>query len=188
MPSFATMVDSSYDLLDNLVAWSKNNREGLIVNYEQLSSNDLNKETIAQLSHQAEMKKIKLISIDNDVIFDADRNMILTVLRNLMANAIKFSPTESSIIIGAIAKNGRIEYSVTDQGAGMSQEQINKVLDPSIDYHSKGTMNEPGSGLGINLCQSFIQKHKGELKIESSPQKGSSFIFTLPRKSKQGND
>jgi len=110
---------------------------------------------------------------------NADENMITTVIRNLISNAIKFSHPESSIIIRANLSDGKSEISVTDHGVGIKKQDQEKLF--KIDQHlsTPGTSDEAGTGLGLILCKEFIKKNNGHIWVESEMGKGSTFKFTL---------
>lgn len=182
MPQFVSAVDSSYDLLDNLVTWGRQNQEGLKPNIQLLNSNTLIEQTTKHVQQLARLKKITISSNNAAIEFKGDNNMILTVIRNLLSNAIKFSEPGTEVTITTRKKANSIEFLVKDKGVGLSEEDIKKLLNPDIDFTSKGTLRESGSGLGINLCLAFIKEQGGNLAIESKVNEGSTFIFSMPLK------
>ena len=107
--------------------------------------------------------------------------MIKTVLRNLVTNGIKFSNPRGRIRINAERTNQKIKVSVTDDGIGMDEETQEKVMDRQTTFTSQGTSGEKGSGRGLDLCIDFVEKHGGEIWVESEPGQGSTFNFTLPK-------
>ena len=119
--------------------------------------------------------------------------MITTVLRNLIANAIKFTPKKGKITIRTnlklIEKNGEsiefVELSVIDTGIGISEDMINRILKSTDSYTTLGTDKEQGSGLGINICMDFLNRHDQKLFIESNKGEGSTFKFYLPVKNNE---
>ncbi|NQV02207.1 MAG: ATP-binding protein, partial [Bacteroidia bacterium] len=113
----------------------------------------------------------------------ADGNMFESIVRNLVSNAIKFTPQEEKITITAKSLDGKwAEISVKDTGIGMSQKMIDALFKLDIDTSRKGTDNEPSTGLGLIICKDFVEKHGGKLWVESEEGKGSTFYFTLPSK------
>lgn len=180
MPEFVAAVDSSYDLLDNLVTWGRHNQEGLKPNFQNLNSNALIEQTIKHVQQLARLKNISITTNNAGIEFKGDSNMISTVIRNLVSNAIKFSKPGTEVAILAVRRDKYIDFLIQDEGVGLSQENIQKLLNPEIEFTSKGTLNESGSGLGINLCQSFIHLHGGNLSIESEENNGSTFKFCIP--------
>ena len=110
----------------------------------------------------------------------ADGEMVNLALRNLVSNAVKFTPRGGSIYISAEKFADKILVSVKDTGIGISREDQMKILTPDNFFTKNGTENESGSGIGLKLVNEFIKLMGGELKIESSPGQGSKFLFTLP--------
>ena len=177
---YIPMVNSTYNLLETLLVWSKSGDDNLISNPEKTSISEIISKTTDHLSHLASTKNITLNSIVESSIFYADKNMILTVLRNFVSNAIKFSHPHSTVDIIAKKISNNIIFTVRDYGVGMTQEQIDIVLKERIGKYSVGTMGEQGSGLGLALCNTLIKKHHGKISIDSIPNKGSSFVFEVP--------
>ena len=173
-------------LLENLLEWSKTQTNQLEVkpkNYRLLSIFD---ETMQANKHHANSKNITIkADINEDITIWADKNMISTVLRNLISNAIKFSEKGSNIDIHALELNEKIIITIKDYGIGISQKNMEKLfrLDSKITSH--GTDNEKGSGLGLILCKEFIDKNGGEISVESKPGEGSIFSFSVPSATKK---
>lgn len=136
--------------------------------------------TIDALMINIENKSIKInVNIDEKTIVFVDENMITTVIRNLISNAIKFSHPEGLISIRCAQKDELVELSVIDNGVGIKKEDQEKLF--RIDQHvtTLGTSEEKGTGLGLILCKEFVEKNSGEIWVESELNKGSAFIFTL---------
>lgn len=143
--------------------------------------NDLVDTAIGIVSAQADYKNIRLVkSCSTHLFIHADRNMILTVLRNLISNAIKFSEQNTSIEILVWEKSEEIVTSVKDHGTGMNEVVLTRLFSKSNEQ-KPGTMGEMGTGLGLVLCQEIVQKHEGEIWAESSLGRGSTFHFSLQR-------
>ena len=106
--------------------------------------------------------------------------MINLVLRNLISNAIKFTPENGHIAIGATELSSFVEVYVQDTGLGLSSEALEKINGNDF-YTTKGTASESGTGLGLMLCKDFLNRNGGQMHIESEIGKGSTFSFTLPR-------
>ncbi|MDD2564982.1 MAG: ATP-binding protein, partial [Salinivirgaceae bacterium] len=106
--------------------------------------------------------------------------MLKTVIRNLVSNALKFSYNGGIVTVDTQTKENEIVVSVKDTGKGMTNEEIDKLMNQNVHFTTYGTNNEKGSGLGLMLCKDFIKLHNGELRVESEPDKGSTFSFTLP--------
>jgi signal transduction histidine kinase len=110
----------------------------------------------------------------------ADKNMIKTIVRNLISNAIKFTRRNGKVEVKALIYNRHVEISVSDSGIGMTKESIAKLFRLDGNPSTRGTENEKGTGLGLFLCKEFIEKHGGKIWVESEPGKGSVFRFNLP--------
>ena len=115
-----------------------------------------------------------------NVILFADKDMINTVLRNLISNAIKFTNQGGEIIVSVNEEKDKLMVSVKDNGIGIPKDVIGKLFRIDENYSTRGTANEAGTGLGLMLCKEFIEKHDGEIWVESEVEKGSTFYFTLP--------
>ncbi|MFC2104021.1 tetratricopeptide repeat protein [Bacteroidota bacterium] len=178
--------ENAFKLLQNLLDWSRSQIGG--IKFEPVSIN-LTKivENNIELYHEiAKSKNIRLISeIENDTFVFADLEMINTVFRNLISNAIKFTTSGGNVKIKSINKNGYIEISVLDTGVGIDQENLQKMFRIDSKYSTVGTANEKGTGLGLILCKEFINQNDGEISVESELGKGTKFIFTLPAKNTQ---
>ncbi len=179
-------IENTYKLLENLLLWSRSQRKKIEFKPKKINLFLKVFDTSEFLSQLAKNKSIKLtntISL-NDHVF-ADKDMLSTILRNLISNAIKFTPKGGKIIISAETKTRnknlrQIEISVKDTGVGISKEMLAKLFDITENTSTKGTENERGTGLGLILCKEFVEKHGGKIWVESEEGKGSEFIFTLP--------
>lgn len=179
MKSFYPVVDSTYDLLENLLTWARYNKEKLDVNPEKFDIREICWMAIRHTAHLAENKKITVINQVEKVIVEADRNMLQTIMRNLISNAIKFSGAGSKVTISSSTSSSHVEIQISDEGVGISDEIVRKLFSAPLEHHTKGTMGERGSGLGLSICKTFIEKHGGEIWVTSKPGQGSSFFFSL---------
>ncbi len=179
-------MDESLNLLQNLLGWAKSESDKIQIIPEQVDIHELVEQTFRLLKLGSEQKQIQLVNtIEKEVFVYADLNTIKTVLRNLVSNAIKFTPIKGVISIDGVSNEDRLTISVTDNGQGIPEEDIQKILNPNEHFSKLGTENEPGTGLGLVLCQAFIQKNGGVLNIKSTVGEGSSFCFDLPLYEKQ---
>jgi signal transduction histidine kinase len=170
---------SIFDLLQNLLEWSRNQRGEIKVEPEKLIINDIIDECIILLSLLLKEKNIKVDKeIEGNLIY-ADRKMIITVIRNLLHNAVKFSNPGSIIKIRSIKRGDLIVLSVEDSGIGIKPDILAKLFKISEHITTYGTNKEKGSGLGLILCSDFIEKNGGTISVEST-EKGSKFSFTVP--------
>ncbi|BFP40350.1 response regulator [Flavobacteriaceae bacterium GF1] len=174
-------MDEALSLLQNLLGWAKSESNQIQVIPEHLDLGDIVEQTFRLLKLGSEHKKITLINnIPQETYVHADLNTTKTVLRNLLSNAIKFTPVNGEIKVNAISKKDRTIVEVQDNGQGIPPEDIPKILNPKEHFSKLGTEKEPGTGLGLVLCQNFVNKNGGTLKIKSTVGKGSTFYFDLP--------
>lgn len=172
---------NTHNLLENLLHWASIKTKIYEVKPEVIKMEKLVDTAISMVSSQAIYKKITPVKSNIENIYiHADQNMILTVLRNLISNAIKFSQQNSTIEIGVQEKSGDVITSVRDHGTGMDKTILNKIFSKS-NTQKHGTMGEFGTGLGLVLCQELIQKHNGKIWAESTPGVGSTFYFSLTK-------
>ena len=169
-------------LLHDLLLWSQAQFKAISFEPAPLSLREEFKMLLLNQQYLAENKKVQLqVETPEDYHVLADANMLRTILRNLVTNAIKFSAAGQTITISARKKDGRIFISVTDEGIGINARTINKLLNKNIEnITSFGTSGEKGSGLGLSISIEFIEQHGGELQIESEVDKGSTFTFSVP--------
>jgi PAS domain S-box-containing protein len=177
----------SYRLLENLLQWSKNQRGLISFDPKPLSVVRIINDILNIFGKIADHKKISIfVEVKPDLHVYADKEMILTTLRNLVSNAIKFTGENGEIIISASEKmdfdicQSFIEFNVSDNGIGINETQIQKLFSLTENYSSKGTYNETGTGLGLLLCKEFVEKHNGKIWVESKPGEGSNFKFCIP--------
>jgi len=169
------------NLLENLLQWSRAETGKIAFNPEKLNLLYIVEGVIDFLEGNVQQKNIKIKQlIGPDIAVLADDNMLKTIFRNLVSNAIKFSLRDGCITLTATATNGQIEITVADTGVGIPPETLPLLFQIENTITTKGTSNEAGTGLGLILCKEFIEKHKGKIWVESTEGKGSKFIFTLP--------
>lgn len=174
--------ETTFQLLDNLLAWAKTQLGRTIINPELFTLESLIAETVKQTMPQALIKNISLVSdrIEDVEIF-ADQNMIRTVLRNLVSNAVKFSFPGGTIELDSFIEDNKLTITVTDHGTGIPPEALDKLFNLSEQtITTKGTANEKGTGLGLILCREFIEKNGGSIAAKSEMGKGSTFSIILP--------
>ena len=136
-------------------------------------------ETLA-LNSKAKNISINQLFPKNFEIY-ADTNMLKTILRNLISNAIKYTNVNGKINISATLEDGQVKITVLDNGVGIDKETIDKLFNIDTIITTKGTAKENGSGLGLVICKEFVEKHGGKIWVESEKGKGSNFIFTIPQ-------
>lgn len=171
----------TFSLLENLLDWARTQSDGFPFSPKKIFINDLIRKEIIHLKPNADQKNISLINNTNDAItITADEKMISVVIRNLISNAIKFTPNKGSVQVEAIMKMDKIEILVSDSGIGMNNKTIEKLFKIENSFTNLGTENEKGSGLGLIICKEFIEKHGGKILAESEIGKGSRFYFSIP--------
>ncbi len=172
-------------LLDNLLDWSRTQTDHIKYNPSNVELHSSVIE-IRQMFHSSIIKKNIHFEnlIPKNTYAWVDPNMFKTVLRNLIGNAIKFTPDNGTIELSIEASDDKIIVSLRDTGIGMSEEQQEKLLDFGNFYTTNGTGGEQGTGLGLMICHEFIKKHGGTLKLKSQPGKGTTFSFDIPAREK----
>ena len=181
-----TNIHNTFNLLDNLLLWSRSQEGSFRFNKKIINLYLLSNETSELLRQLAENKSIKLINQTSDNIYiEADKDMFSIILRNLISNAIKFTPKGGEIIIKSeliqTSKNqGLVKIIIDDNGIGISKAIQAKLFNISEEISTVGTEKEVGTGLGLILCKEFVEKHSGRIWVESEINKGSKFMFTMP--------
>ena len=136
---------------------------------------------IELLKNYASLKNITLVNkIEKDVYVTADRNMLETVLRNLITNSIKYVNDNGMIEISSLPGSDSVKISIKDNGIGIPQDDMKKLFKVDQSFSTKGTNNETGTGLGLIICREFIEMNKGKIWVESENGKGTITSFTLP--------
>lgn len=173
---------STFNLLENLLSWARNQTGEIKYKPEKIQLSEIVFENVTLLENNAKLKNIKLSSnVSEDLMVKADKNMILTVVRNLISNAIKFTNDDGKVDLTAKANRKDVELTVADTGVGMDEEVAKIIFDPYSGHSTRGTKGEKGTGLGLNLCKEFVEKNGGKIWVESKVGEGSKFKFTLPK-------
>jgi len=171
----------AHELLENLLTWAKIQTKAIKYNPEPFDLHTGVLETIELLEGAASKKNIRItVAAKEEIRVFADANMFSTVLRNLVANAIKFTHHRGHIAIQLQKGEKFCEIAVKDNGVGISEENRQKIFRIDSNHSTLGTNGEKGTGLGLILCKEFIEKHNGKIWVESLEGKGSTFFFTLP--------
>jgi two-component system, sensor histidine kinase and response regulator len=174
--------ENAFKLLQNLLMWSRIQTGKVDYSPEIISLSLITNETIALLRHQAIAKNVQIISdMDPALQAFADENMIKTVLRNLISNAIKYSHSGSKVEISVFEDRRMVTVAVADNGIGMDAILVKKLFKTDESTERPGTLNEQGTGLGLILCKEFLAQHNSEILVKSSPGEGSTFSFSLPK-------
>ncbi|RXQ95058.1 PAS domain-containing sensor histidine kinase [Ancylomarina salipaludis] len=183
---FAEIIHASacqgYDLLENLLDWSRSQRGNIKCEPEEFDLIELVESNINLLQANIHKKKINIhFNPDHNKTVFADKYMVDTIIRNLMANAVKFTYMYGNIEISLLDREKHYGLSIKDDGKGISQENQTKLFDMDNQYSSKGTAMETGTGLGLILCKEFIDCNNGEIWVESENGEGSCFSFIVPK-------
>jgi two-component system, sensor histidine kinase and response regulator len=172
----------AYDLLENLLTWARTQTDEIQINKEKLNLKELVETSIYTLLSNANAKNIRIINIvQPELIISIDENTALTIIRNIVSNAIKFTHKGGHITIGSASNEGNIKLHISDTGVGMTPEVIDKLFHIGENVSTKGTDNEMGTGLGLILCKEFVEKQGGAITVKSEVNKGSKFIISLPQ-------
>jgi two-component system sensor histidine kinase/response regulator len=172
---------SSHILLDNLLNWTRMQTGTIKSEPVNLNIEQIIIENVKLLQSQAHTKEVSLnYSIDGEILVFADVNMLNTILRNLISNAIKFTPREGSVKINVTKDDHIAIIEVIDTGIGIPMNKLEKLLSGKESFSTLGTENESGTGLGLILTKGFVQLNNGTLNVESNEGQGTTFRFTLP--------
>lgn len=173
-------LDSVYGDLDNLLMWAQSQLKGLQAVPDAINLRELVDEKIRLFAETASAKNIQLNNLIGETVsVKADRNHLNLIIRNLVANAIKFNPEGGVVDINAVQANGGYEISVADSGVGMSDEDIDKLFNARQHFTRPGTNQERGVGIGLLLTKEFVESNNGSIWVSSTLGKGTTFTFTL---------
>ncbi len=177
-----------YSLLENLLNWSRSQTGKLEFNPVKVDLKILAAENISLIKMNADKKDIAIINeINERTNVFADPNMVSTIIRNLITNAVKFTHKGGEVVISSKKKGNFVEVTVKDSGIGMNEDISSKLFNMKAHHSTKGTEEEGGTGLGLILCKEFVERHGGSIWVESEVDKGSSFRFTLPVRETKNN-
>lgn len=174
-------VENTIDLLENLLVWASNEIKGIPLNTEKLNLYYLFEDNINLLNASATAKEIIIVNdLGVETFITGDKNTVNLIIRNLLSNAIKFTPFGGEILITGKRENGMQQFSISDNGIGISDDKLDKLFLQYTTASTKGTANEKGTGLGLMLCKEFVEKNKGAIHVYSKVGKGSTFSVLLP--------
>jgi signal transduction histidine kinase len=171
----------TYHLLEDLILWSKSQAGRIPFQPQKVVLSEICNEVVGILNYQSLAKQIKITILNVEQInIMADVNMLKTILRNLVSNAIKFTNQNGEIKISAEKDKTHTTIIVSDNGVGIDEKTQSKLFISQQTYSTKGTASEKGTGLGLLLCMNFVENHGGKIWVESEVGKGSDFKFTMP--------
>ncbi|MDP2890385.1 MAG: PAS domain-containing sensor histidine kinase [Bacteroidota bacterium] len=171
---------NTFRLLENLLDWARIQQSQILFRPVPVILKKLVGEVVEMLIENANSKLITIINtIPENLIIQADEDMLKTIFRNLVSNALKFTSANGKVEIEAVSTIHSIEISVKDTGTGIKQEDIGKIFRIGAGFSKRGTGNEKGTGLGLMLCKEFVEKHGGKIWVKSEEGKGSIFTFSI---------
>ncbi len=185
LESLQESAQASISLLDNMLYWSRSQSEEVHTSPEEIDLKSLVDEVISLHHHMAKQKKVALEpDISDDLYVFADRALLTIIWRNLVSNAIKFTPKNGSVRLVAEQEKNGVRCEVTDTGVGIAPDILEEFKQSGSIDSTEGTDFEVGTGLGLQLVRDMIHKNRGALSIESTPGKGTTFSFLLPSKNR----
>ncbi|WP_049974601.1 ATP-binding protein [Azospirillum sp. B4] len=171
---------TAHTLLDNLLNWSRVQMSGTPFSPSVMPLGEVVAAAIHDLGPTADAKGIRILDASGDRHILADRTMVLAILRNLLANAIKFSHPNQGVQVTSRALGDRLEIAVSDRGIGMDPEHLDQLYRREAQDSRPGTLGEVGTGLGLTLVRDLVARHGGVLAINSQPGAGTTVSFTVP--------
>jgi signal transduction histidine kinase len=172
-----------FKLLENLLQWARSQTGDIKYEPEEFIINELIDTNISLLENLILEKNLEIKqNLESKIKIFADKNMINTVIRNLISNAIKYTET-GSISIEVFQDNVKTKVNIIDTGIGISNDKVDKIFNVMSSKSTHGTRGESGTGLGLIICKEFIERNGGSISVLSETGKGSTFYFTIPNKS-----
>lgn len=169
------------DLLENVLSWIKSQGKQVIARKSNIDLKEFIDRVILTQKPAAEIKSVAINNkVEPGISIHTDADMLSTVIRNLISNAIKFSNAGGRVDVFALQKGNHVEISITDYGVGMPRETTDRLFNTLESLTQPGTMNEQGSGLGLIICNQLVTDLGGQIKVTSEPQRGSTFTVSLP--------
>lgn len=185
VPKLKSDIDHIAFTLNNLLSWGQTQMNGAVTKPKITDLEHIVEENIALLSEIASSKNIKIINrVESNTLTWSDCDQMDIVIRNLLSNALKFTPINGMVTIGANEKTKYWEFYVRDNGIGMNEETMGKIFSKGETHTTYGTNDEKGTGLGLSLCKEMVEKNNGAIWVNSALNKGSSFYFTIPKTQK----
>jgi len=184
--SIASLNDSAqntYHLMDNLLFWSRSQLNRIIPRMQEIELYDKIKEVINLFKSIADSKGISLvIFISEDKRIFADPELLACILRNLVSNAIKYTPNNGTITISTYSDKLYVYFEIKDTGGGFHDNSFDRIFETKHSLSLPGILNEKGSGIGLKLCKEFVEMHKGNIWLESGDIQETKICFSLSRK------
>jgi signal transduction histidine kinase len=175
------------ELLESILQWARTQTGRIEYRPRPVGLLEISRSTVDLLHPMAEHKEIEItLRVDREACAYADENMLSTVLRNILSNAIKFTPRGGTVVLSARERDECIELSLSDTGIGMRPEELEKLFRIDTHFSSKGTEDERGNGLGLAICKEFVELNRGTISVRSTPGEGSVFTVCLPKRGPAG--
>jgi signal transduction histidine kinase len=168
------------ELFTNLMDWSSSQTGELKIIPEHRILDEYIDEAMELLKEQKQKKEISLKRENTNVSIYADVNSLSTIIRNLISNALKFTPQNGEVKISLNRTDGENIISVTDNGVGISEKALSQLFKDDTFVSTMGTNREKGTGIGLSLCKHLVERNNGSIWVESEPNKGTTFSFSLP--------
>lgn len=182
-------VGSTYAMVENLLEWFRSQKGGINFNPLVWKLSQIVQEAVRVLRIKAEAKNIRITSgIGDGIMVFADREALDLVVRNLLSNAVKFTENGGHVCMEAEETDGMVIVSVSDTGVGIEPEKVQMLFNESNIRSSAGTAGEKGTGLGLLICKEFAKHNGGELWVDSTPGRGSTFYFSVPSGNKNARN
>lgn len=181
LKTIESAANQAFKLLENLLIWSRNQTGMYKFTPEVINMKDRIVQTLKVAEGSASIKNIKLSSdISSNYLVFADQDMIDSILRNLVSNAIKYTRRGGKVKVSAKTNTNNVEITIADNGVGIPAEKQSEIFQIDKRTNTSGTENEEGTGLGLIICKDFLVRNGGQIWVESSLEKGSKFTFSLP--------
>ncbi|MEW6653234.1 MAG: HAMP domain-containing sensor histidine kinase [Bacteroidota bacterium] len=175
---------TQFKFLDDLLSWSRIQSGKMVFEPIQLNLYSETEKVLRLFETNIKNKKVEiLININSKLCVEADGDMLSLLLRNIISNAIKFTHINGTIEITAFTEDNMVLVVISDSGVGIAEENIPKLFRIDVQFTTHGTAKESGNGLGLVLCKEIVEKHGGNIWVESQVNNGTQFYFTLPQKS-----
>jgi two-component system, sensor histidine kinase and response regulator len=175
-------LDHVHSDLENLLSWAQTQQKGLTPSFQDVLLHEIVQEKIELYSESIQVKAIEVGSaVDSKTYVHADKNHVGLVIRNLIGNAIKFTHPKGAINVISSVEGDKVKVSVSDNGTGMSSEELNRLFNAGSHFSKPGTHNEKGIGLGLMLVKEFVELNNGTIEVKSKEGEGSTFTFFLQR-------
>ena len=180
-----TSAKGTFKLLENLLVWTRSQLGVLDIKPELINIQSIANETLSIYSEGLRAKEIDLHNnVSKEITAFADENTVATIIRNLLSNALKFTPKHGDITIDAkevkIDNTKFVQIIVEDTGLGIPEDKLDKLFTIEDNYSTYGTNNEKGTGLGLILCKELVLKNGGDIWVDSKKEEGTKFYFNLP--------